>query len=92
MFHVVLKKGLVHTRFAFAMNADESLTPESLVHALSYHLAENMRRVWIDRATVNARYFDPANIGFDVSDGSNVDCSSAMASFMQMPLDERRRQ
>ena len=90
MFHVILKKGLVHTRLTFSVSADEDLTPESLACALSHHLDENTRRVWIEEATINARYFDDADIGFDDSSGSNVDCSSAMASLAQMPLDERR--
>ena len=90
MFHVVLKKGLVHTKLAFAVPADEDLTPESLAHALSCHLKENVWRFMVDNATVNARFFDDVAVGYEDPDGSNVDCSSAMVSLSQMPLDERR--
>lgn len=90
MFHIVLKKGLVHTKLAFAAPADEDLTPESLAHAMSCHLDENVRRYIVDGATVNSRFFDDVDIGFDDPDGNDVDCSSAMASLSQMPLDERR--
>lgn len=80
----------MHTRLAFAVPADEDLTPESLARNLSRHIDENVWRFVVEEATVNARFFDDVAVGYEDPDGSNVDCSSAMASLSQMPLDERR--
>lgn len=80
----------MHVRLAFAMPADEDLTPESLAFVLAYRLDQSLRHDTNRYPAVNARYFDEVGFGYVDPDGSNVDCSSAMASLSQMPSDERR--